>query len=432
MEKRYWRWPGWPSAEEARATESVIQVLRGIAVVWVLLSALISLRHGLAAAENIQLLAAAVAAAGITVVAWLRARTSTRGHAIRLTLVGSALDAALVLAALAAAGIAGERQPWEPLLLLVALGGIRLQLPGAAAGWVLAMAGMVALPGMVGGEPLTSELWVLRAGLAAVMGLLFGLLSTEQRAARAEAEEHLRTVRRTDAWRVRLLGVLAHDLRSPQATTMALAQTLHDRDQQLDTETRRQMSAKIVAQGRRAQRLVDDLLTMAEAEHQGIVIEPELVDLGAAIEKTVAACGVDAVVDVPAGLETRIDTARCAQVLGNLLANAERYGEPPITITARGAPDGGVCIAVSDHGPGVPTEEQDELFDAFTNGGHGGSVGLGLWIVNQVVTAHGGTIDYRDAEPHGATFEIRLPADTSRSLRAAGQDLDGPDGSRSQ
>lgn len=409
VEAGHWRWQGWPSADEARSTEAVLQLLRGAAVVWLLLQVAADLDMGLVGAQVIRAVAAATAVGGMVALAWARSRATSPRRAMWLTIGGFAFDAILLLGAVSVAGVVGGRQPWESLLFLVALGGIRLQLPGAAAGWLLAMAGFVAIPFLFEGESLSWEELIYQAGLAALMGLLFGLLSAAHRDARQEALEHLRELRRLDAWRSRLLGALAHDLRSPQAAEIALAETLHLRDQEMDGETRRQLAARIVTQGRRAERLLDDLLTMAQSDHEGLVVHPRLVELLPAVQNAVHATGVEAEIDVPAGLRARIDPERCQQVLTNLLTNAQRYGVPPVTVTGRADPDGDIRIAVSDHGPGVDAADQPDLFEAFSHGGHTESVGLGLWIAHEVVTAHGGTITYRDNQPHGATFEIRLP-----------------------
>lgn len=103
------------------------------------------------------------------------------------------------------------------------------------------------------------------------------------------------------------------------------------------------------------------------------------------------------------------DPLRLEQILVNLIINAQRHGQPPIEVTASEHSDG-VRIAVHDHGSGVPAEAQPGLFERFTASDTApASVGLGRWIIRQLVQAHGGTVSYEDAQP-GARFVVRLPA----------------------
>jgi two-component system sensor histidine kinase MtrB len=118
------------------------------------------------------------------------------------------------------------------------------------------------------------------------------------------------------------------------------------------------------------------------------------------------------VLDVEPGVTADVDSFRFSQILVNLLTNADRYGEPPITLTASATGDT-VTIAVRDHGPGVPPEFVDNLFDSFSRAHRAKAhdergTGLGLTIVRNLARAHGGDVTYRDAGP-GACFVVELP-----------------------
>ena len=106
------------------------------------------------------------------------------------------------------------------------------------------------------------------------------------------------------------------------------------------------------------------------------------------------------------------DPGRLTQVFVNLVSNALRVcGNPELVhleMRECGA-DGVVEVCVVDHGPGVPDEVKSKIFDKFYRGKEAGSAGLGLTIAQQVVAAHGGSIDVLDTPGGGATFRVRLP-----------------------
>jgi signal transduction histidine kinase len=109
------------------------------------------------------------------------------------------------------------------------------------------------------------------------------------------------------------------------------------------------------------------------------------------------------------------DRAQLGGVFLNLLTNAVQACEPPdpesqlIRICTRDAPDG-VELHFHDSGRGVPTEDRDTLFSPFfTTKAPGKGTGLGLYISQQIVKQHGGTIDFRSQEGGGTLFVVRLP-----------------------
>ena len=116
--------------------------------------------------------------------------------------------------------------------------------------------------------------------------------------------------------------------------------------------------------------------------------------------------------DLPDTLPCDLDVARIEQVLTNLLSNAVKYGRGrPIEVTLRG--EGGTAgLSVRDHGIGIAEADQGRIFDRFeraVSGRHYAGLGLGLWIVRQIVEAHGGTIRVQSAPGEGSTFVVELP-----------------------
>jgi signal transduction histidine kinase len=102
------------------------------------------------------------------------------------------------------------------------------------------------------------------------------------------------------------------------------------------------------------------------------------------------------------------DPDKFTQVLTNLLENAIRHGEEPVTVTAYAANDG-VAVQVDDSGDGIPPEMRRRAFTKFWTTGQRGGSGLGLYLVNGLVRAHGGTVVIDDAPTGGARIVTTWP-----------------------
>jgi len=103
-------------------------------------------------------------------------------------------------------------------------------------------------------------------------------------------------------------------------------------------------------------------------------------------------------------------------VLTNLVANAVRYGAPPIRIVARQR-DRHLRVAVEDAGPGVPKELEGRIFDRFARGGGETGHGLGLAIARAYAQAHGGDLVY-DPRGGGARFELLIPQELNGNAKS--------------
>jgi signal transduction histidine kinase len=109
----------------------------------------------------------------------------------------------------------------------------------------------------------------------------------------------------------------------------------------------------------------------------------------------------------------RWDRLRLDQIVTNLLSNALKYGPgKPIEIRLQ-SHDSAAVLAVRDEGIGIPPEDQARIFERFERAvspRHFGGLGLGLWIVKQIVTAMGGTISVRSEAGNGSEFTVVLPS----------------------
>jgi len=211
------------------------------------------------------------------------------------------------------------------------------------------------------------------------------------------------------------VAALGHDLRSPlhaivMATTMI---TTGDVD-----ATVRRHSERVLASGRRMVAMIDELQDLARARlGGGIAIERAPMDLWPVVKSMVAEC---ASASPESRIETRQvgetsgqwDAGRVAQIVSNLVGNAINHGTPgaPIEVSVRG--DGpSVSLVVRNVGV-IRDDVRATLFDPFRRGvtpSKRTGLGLGLYIVHQIVLAHGGAIDVRSSEAEGTTFRVTLP-----------------------
>jgi signal transduction histidine kinase len=200
-------------------------------------------------------------------------------------------------------------------------------------------------------------------------------------------------------------------------TILGLATTLNRRSDDLDDRQRRDLRETLERQADRMARLVEQLLDLSRLDADAITIKPEPVKLRERVEDIVASVAAERIDDVritiDPELEAPADPGALDRIVGNLVANALRYGSPPVNVDAV-RHDRHLRLCVEDHGEGVPAQFVPQLFERFTRAGErvGGS-GLGLAIARSYARAHDGDLVYEDAEPHGARFQLVLPVKKS-------------------
>lgn len=216
----------------------------------------------------------------------------------------------------------------------------------------------------------------------------------------------------------RFVDDASHELRTPVAAIVGYVELFEqggigDPDQ-LDRAMRR-----IGEAGRRAERLIADLLALARLDHD-VGRRRELVDLAEVVEELVAETthisgrDVRAEIDGPVTIEG--DRVWLTQALVNIVENALAHAPPDEPIHIRLTSGHGTAqIAVVDHGPGVDESERVRVFDRFARQDDGrvrsrGGAGLGLAIVREVVLGHGGEVALTETPGGGATVTVRLPA----------------------
>jgi two-component system sensor histidine kinase BaeS len=221
---------------------------------------------------------------------------------------------------------------------------------------------------------------------------------------------------RAEAVRRRLAADVAHELRTPLAALQAGLEELRDGLREPDT----QRLAALHDQTLRLGRVVADLADLSAAESAALSLRPvdtDLADLARAAlvaqRPQLDSAGLQVDTDLATPVPVRADPDRIHQAIANLLANAVRYCRPGDLVTVRAhAEQGSAVLQVADTGPGIPADELPHIFDRLWRGQHARSIagsGIGLAVVRELVTAHGGTVTAGSPPAGGATVTIRLP-----------------------
>jgi len=230
-----------------------------------------------------------------------------------------------------------------------------------------------------------------------------------------ERDRHLAENQRESEARERFISILGHDLRTPLSVISMAASVLSEND--ISPEQRERASARIRRSTERMSRMIRDVLDFARGRlGGGIPIAPRDCDLGVLCQQSVDELrGAHPDRDVQLlqtgeDLRARADGDRAIQVIANLVGNALQHGQDPVRVTARAEP-AAVVIEVENRGPPIPPELVSRLFEPFgkkertrTSG-----LGLGLYIANGIVRAHGGVLQVRSGPEPQTTFTVRWP-----------------------
>jgi PAS domain S-box-containing protein len=232
-------------------------------------------------------------------------------------------------------------------------------------------------------------------------------------------KQHEVALRERAAFERQLIGIVSHDLRNPIAAISMSAATLLRRPE-LD-ERQRKPVARILSAAERAQRMIRDLLDFTQARvGAGPALQRTPVDLEALLPQVleeVLLTHPERQVERESAGDTRglWDADRLAQLVGNLLGNALTYSPPgtPVRLGLQGQADE-VVLRVHNEGEPIEPELLQRLFQPFERGEHqvnraGRSIGLGLFIVQNIARAHGGRVEVRSVAGEGTTFTVRLP-----------------------
>jgi len=226
------------------------------------------------------------------------------------------------------------------------------------------------------------------------------------------------------------VSAVSHEFRTPLAAMRQLSELLAAG--RVPHEERRQEYYESLAhESRRLQRLVENLLNFSRLQADGRPYRLEPLDPRALVEQVVAEfrselarfdCEID-VRGADAPVRMLADRDGVALALHSLLDNAVKYGGAGHRVSVSWtSEDGRVALRVRDQGPGIVAEEQTRIFDRFVRGTAAAAAnvrgtGIGLAMVKQVVTGHGGEVTVDSAPGAGSVFTMWLPAEpTAQSL----------------
>jgi signal transduction histidine kinase len=227
--------------------------------------------------------------------------------------------------------------------------------------------------------------------------------------------------RRLERLRDAFVGAVSHELRTPLTSITGFLEMLGDEEEQLSASGRSYLS--VIRRGTgRLQRIVEDLLLVAQIEANRLELEPVPTDLAELAAETVEAAlpaaaehGVDLVLDVEGPLPLEADAGRLRQVLDSLVSNALKFtpaGGSVLVSASNGR--GPLRVEVADSGIGIPNDELGQLFSRFYRASTATrreipGTGLGLVIARAIVEGHGGTISLESIEGEGTRVTVSLP-----------------------
>jgi signal transduction histidine kinase len=222
--------------------------------------------------------------------------------------------------------------------------------------------------------------------------------------------------------REQFLAILGHDLRNPLAAIVTGAQLLTRSESSIDDKQLR-VATRILNSARRMDRMVNDLLDLTRTRLGGsIPVTPQRMNLTPVCQQVISE--LEAIYpdhrlrfDPEGDLDGEWDSDRLHQLVSNLVANALQYGRDhgPVNVVAREHGEE-VVLRVHNEGEHIPENALKRIFepmvrqstqDGSTRNSTG--MGLGLYIVREIVTAHGGTIGVTSSEQEGTAFTVNLP-----------------------
>lgn len=248
------------------------------------------------------------------------------------------------------------------------------------------------------------------------------MLETQQRELKKANVE----LRKVDRLKTEFLSNVSHELRTP-LTSMRIYLDYMAGGRGTDGLSAFQTNAlaSIRESTNRLGSLVEDLLNLSRMETSALDLQIEESDLYEIVDLAIQELRARAErkevrIDVefaPGDIRLEVDRRKLMQVLSNLVGNGVKFTEPGGTVSVRADyEDASVRLRVTDTGIGIPSHEQEKIFERFYQVGQGWSAsetsegaGLGLAIVKKVVEAHGGTVGVESVLGEGATFIVVLP-----------------------
>jgi PAS domain S-box-containing protein len=246
---------------------------------------------------------------------------------------------------------------------------------------------------------------------------------TERKAAEEKARE-IETLKKLDSLRTELLANISHELRTPLTSIKGYATMLIEYDTRLEVQEKLKYLKTIDKATDRLVELIDQLLDMSHIDSGMLKIDKKPFNIAQLLQDVINEAQIRSPdhlfsQNLPGNIpRLNIDARRIREVLDNLISNAVKYSKAntEIIITAQCGTDE-LLISVTDHGIGIPKDEQLEVFDRFFRSRRSQvevikGIGLGLSISKKLVEAHGGSLWMESEEGKGSTFFFTLPINT--------------------
>lgn len=244
---------------------------------------------------------------------------------------------------------------------------------------------------------------ILRAKVKALVGLYL----RGQRAERARSKELERV---KDVF----LGAVGHDLRNPLGAILVAAGVIAVHP--CNVPSHAELGQRVRRSAKRMNDIIEDVLDLTRCQFmEGIPVVKTRVDLIPVLTTVVNELGLAhperaIKTSVPPALEGEWDAGRMARVFSNLIGNALQHSSSPSIQVVAGDLGGEVVVEVHNHGAEIPEDVRGRIFEPFRRSDtSAGGLGLGLFIVKEILRAHGGTVRVFSTDEAGTTFTVKVP-----------------------
>jgi signal transduction histidine kinase len=414
---------------ELRRVEQWMNYVRWLGLVFAVIGVTIAPDYPNLATRNAAWSLLALLLVGTAVIWGALARLTGERDLERLGMIAFTFDILIIVGFVSVFAFQSPYVTWGLVFLIPMEGALRYRLNGALFGALVVALFFIAQTSRVQnlrGGPWDLATYVFVVGLSSLIACVTGSMAKNWHDQRRGFEAQSLKLIELDKLKDRFLAVTSHEIRGPLTTIITGVDMIRRRADRLTPDKRESILEAVATQSQQLARLVDDLMMTSQLQSGQLAIYPEWADLDVTVDQALDAAAprrrahqLEVFVEP---LRCEIDAARISQIVRNLVENAYKYTpeRTRVCITGKKTPKG-ISLQVADEGPGIPADQRDQLFEAFsriegTTSGQDG-VGLGLFVVSHLVTSMGGWIDLA-ASSKGTLFSIHIPCPTvSRNRR---------------
>jgi signal transduction histidine kinase len=359
-----------------------------------------------------------------TVIIWgASGRVGTLRDHRKISLWGFIFDSIVIMGLVWIFSFETNWVSWALLLVIPLEGALRYRSMGAAAS-AAAIAAFFLVETLhrseITGEPFDSPMYIFVVSLTLLIAGVVGSMAEQWHMQSVAFEQQSLKLAEADKLKDRFLAITSHEIRGPLTAIIGGVDTVKTRFDRLTADQRDRLLEMVSLQGHQLARMVDDLLITSQLQAGQLALHTAPANLDTTVSQALEAAAskrrnhlLEVFVEP---LNCDIDAGRVEQIIRNLVENAYKYTPEGtrVSVEAKATTDG-IAIAIADEGPGIPADKREELFEAFsriseTSAGQEG-VGLGLYVVSQLVSGMRGHIDLKSSSK-GTTFTISIPCAT--------------------